>query len=246
MKNESKKKLLLVEDEPHLALNLVYNLQSEGYEVISTSNGRLGLSIYEEDGPFDLVLLDVMLPELNGFEIAKKIREKNPVVGILIITAKSSEADRLHGLNVGVDDYLVKPFSLQEFLLRVKRMLERSDYFDVTGGDSKKSAQNVLLRSGPFTLNMDRCELMAPGGTFILTLLEAKLLKEFFSSVNKVITREHLLANVWGFKAKIETRTIDNFIMRLRRYLETDPSHPVYLLSVRGRGYRYNLPTPEA
>ncbi|MBP9709304.1 MAG: response regulator transcription factor [Oligoflexales bacterium] len=248
----NKKKILLVEDEPNLAFNLLFNLQQEGYLVTASTDGLHALEVYNSEGPFDLILLDVMLPGINGFEVAKNIRQNDQITGILMLTAKSSEEDRIQGFTVGVDDYLIKPFSLAELLLRIRRMLTRKDFFDI--GLNSANSLNTLdalnkgpvpaesfFRAGQIKLNISSLELETQNGKFNITDLEAKILKEFLSHPNKVLPREYLLSYVWGIKAHLETRTVDNFIVRLRRYLEKDPSNPEQLVSIRGKGYRLNI-----
>ena len=231
---EPKKRILLVEDEPHLAFNMNFNLQAEGYDVVPAVDGQIALQKFANDGPFDLIILDVMLPEVNGFEVAKSIREHDDQTQILMLTALGKEDDRLRGFEAGADDYVTKPFHLQEFLLRVKRMIKRSQYFHTPTDTS--SAE--VLRYGPFALNTELLHLVTPTGQHTLTALEADVLREFMQNPKRVLSRQHLLDTVWGMKGDIETRTVDNFIVRLRRYLEVDPGKPVFLVSVRGRGYR--------
>jgi DNA-binding response OmpR family regulator len=233
--SEAKKRILLVEDEPNLAFNLQFNLQVEGYEVVPAVDGRIAIEKFHNDGPFDLVILDVMIPEFNGFEVAENIRQTDDQTHILMLTALGKEEDRLRGFEAGADDYITKPFHLKEFLLRVKRMVKRSGYFQpsTAPGDEDK-----ILSCGPFRLDTDLLLLQTPTGQHTLTALEADVLKEFMLNPRRVLSRQHLLDTVWGMKGDIETRTVDNFIVRLRRYLETEPSKPQFLVSVRGRGYR--------
>jgi DNA-binding response OmpR family regulator len=230
-----KKRILLVEDEPNLAFNLQFNLQVEGYEVVPAVDGRIAVAKFLEDGPFDLVILDVMLPEMNGFEVAEKIRQSDDQTHILMLTALGKEEDRLRGFEAGADDYITKPFHLKEFLLRVRRMVKRSEYFQSTPPESADSHELVF---GPFRLDTELLQLHGPTGHHTLTALEADVLREFMKNPKRVLSRQYLLDTVWGMKGDIETRTVDNFIVRLRRYLEPEPSKPRYLVSVRGRGYR--------
>lgn len=232
--SDSKKRILLVEDEPNLAFNLEFNLQAEGFEVVPAVDGQIAIDKYLHHGPFDLVVLDVMLPEVNGFDVAKFIRERDDQTQILMLTALGQDEDRLRGFEAGVDDYITKPFNLKEFILRVKRMIRRTQYYV---RDSSITPSHIL-RLGPFELDVELLQLHAPTGKHTLTALETDILKEFMSNPKRVLSREHLLETVWGMKGDIETRTVDNFIVRLRRYLEPNPSAPRYLTSVRGRGYR--------
>ncbi len=228
------KHILLVEDEPHLAFNMELNLHAEGFQVTVASDGRQAIELYERAGPFALIILDVMLPEINGFEILTYIRAKDRVTGILMLTARAAENDIIQGLERGADDYMTKPFSLQELLLRVKRMADRSELLE-----KKRAGPAKKLRFGEILWNTDTFELQGPQGQFVLTALEAKVLSEFLEHPEEVLSRKHLLTQVWGVHGNVETRTVDNFIMRLRKYLESDPSHPQLLQSVRGRGYKF-------
>ena len=169
---EPKKRILLVEDEPHLAFNMNFNLQAEGYDVVPAVDGQIALQKFAHEGPFDLIILDVMLPEVNGFEVAKNIREHDDQTQILMLTALGKEDDRLRGFEAGADDYVTKPFHLQEFLLRVKRMIKRSQYFHTPTDTS--SAE--VLRYGPFALNTELLHLVTPTGQHTLTALEADVL----------------------------------------------------------------------
>lgn len=234
---EPKKRVLLVEDEPNLAFHLQFNLQAEGYDVVPAVDGQIAIDKFERDGPFDLIILDVMLPEVNGFDVARHIRGRDDQTHILMLTALGQEEDRLRGFEAGVDDYITKPFHLAEFLLRVKRMIRRSKYFTPTETAAAAAASHVL-KFGPFELDVELLQLTSPTGQFTLTALETDVLREFMKNPKRVLSRQHLLDTVWGMKGDIETRTVDNFIVRLRRYMETDPTKPRYLVSVRGRGYR--------
>lgn len=233
---EPKKRVLLVEDEPHLAFNLQFNLQAEGYDVIPAVDGRVAIDKFDKDGPYDLVILDVMLPELNGFEVAHHIRAKDDTTQILMLTALGKEEDRLKGFEAGIDDYVTKPFHLKEFLMRVKRMMRRSQYMQAE--EAPAATDSHVLKFGALQLDTELLQLRTKQGEFTLTAMETDVLKEFMKNPNRVLTRQHLLDTVWGMKGDIETRTVDNFIVRLRRYIEEDPARPQHLVSVRGRGYR--------
>ena len=235
----NKKRILLVEDEPNLAFNIQFNLQVEGYDVTPAVDGRIAIEKFTQDGPFDLIILDVMLPEVNGFEVAKSIRQNDDQTHILMLTALGKEEDRLRGFEAGADDYITKPFHLKEFLLRVRRMVKRSEYFQPNVIEQQVDHyDDRILAYGPFRLDTELLQLTTPTGQHTLTALEADVLREFMQNPKRVLSRQHLLDTVWGMKGDIETRTVDNFIVRLRRYLEPEPSNPRYLVSVRGRGYR--------
>lgn len=232
--NQIPKKLLLVEDEPHLAFNLELNLKSEGYDVIVAETGKDGLDKYKNQGPFSLILLDVMLPEMNGFEVLQEIRKNDKKTGILMLTARASDEDVIRGLKTGADDYLTKPFHLEELLLRVKRMAKRSELFY----EPDTTIDSEIHDLGALKLNMNSLEFISSRGTFNITVLEAKVIREFMTNPTKTLTREYLLEKVWGLRGTVETRTVDNFIMRIRKYLEINPSKPEILVSVRGKGYK--------
>jgi two-component system alkaline phosphatase synthesis response regulator PhoP len=230
-------KILLVEDEQHISFMLQYNLQAEGYEIVAAMNGKTALNLYQSEKPFDAIILDVNLPEVDGFQILEQIRLEDTRTGILMLTARASDQDRLVGLTSGADDYLTKPFNLLELMARVSRMIERSKLFKEQKTETK---QDKFSR---WSLDHDSLILKVSGQDVAhLTVLEADLLKEFLSHKDKVLSREHLLREVWGLNGDIESRTVDNFILRLRKILEVDPSNPKYLISVRGRGYKLTDP----
>lgn len=234
--NENQGRILVVEDEPHLAFNLEYNLKEEGYDVLIASDGKQALEAYRNQGPFSLIILDVMMPELNGFEVANIIRAQDRRTQILMLTARAAEADVIQGLETGVDDYMTKPFSFKELMLRIKRMADRSEMLI----DESPIETGKIIRFGKVMLNMDTLELQSPKGRFVLTVLEAKVLKEFLRNPETVLSRKHLLDQVWGVTGNVETRTVDNFVMRLRKYIEVNPAQPEHLKSVRGRGYKFS------
>jgi DNA-binding response OmpR family regulator len=236
MPTEPRKRILLVEDEPNLAFNIQFNLQAEGFDVVPAVDGQIAVAKFDSDGPFDLVILDVMLPELDGFAVARHIRGQDDQTHILMLTALGKEEDRLKGFEAGVDDYITKPFHLKEFILRVRRMIKRSQYF--AGQEDGSSSASPIIRCGPFELDVDLLQFKSPIGDFTLTAMEADILRQFLQNPKRVLSRQYLLDTVWGMKGDIETRTVDNFIVRLRRYVESDPSNPKVLVSVRGRGYR--------
>ncbi|MCX6117578.1 MAG: response regulator transcription factor [Proteobacteria bacterium] len=231
----TKKRLLLVEDEPHLAFSLSLNFEAEGYEVMHAATGPKAIELFNTNGPFDAVILDGMLPELDGFEVASAIRRQSNRTSILMLTARAGEQDRLKGFSVGVDDYIAKPFHLQELLARVKRATDRASLFE------RELGKEDYVRFGECELDMSGLMLRRGGQIFEITKLEADFLKELVKHAGKVITREHLLETVWGISSEAETRTIDNFVVRLRRMLEEDPKKPRHLISVRGKGYRFDL-----
>ena len=240
MQKHQNRRVLLVEDERNLAFSLTINLRAEGFEVVRADNGNRALDLYHQKGPFAAIILDLMLPGLDGFEVAASIRKHDTTAGILILTAKANEEDRVRGLSIGADDYLTKPFHLKELLLRVNRMAQRSNRFQQLGEPNPLKDLNLstCLCAGPFTLDRENLLLTFPKGSFNLTSLESNLLGIFFSYPNCILTRKYLLKKVWGLGGDIETRTVDNFVLRLRRFLEEEPTSSLYLQSIRGKGYK--------
>lgn len=236
MKNEitNKPKILLAEDEENLALGLEYNLTEEGYTVTIAKDGREAIKLFDEN-EFDLIVLDIMLPYYDGFEIAKHIRDKNPQMPILMLTARTKIEDRVKGLEIGADDYLTKPFHLKELLLRIKGMLKRKSWYQNT------LSENPVYKFGSNEINFENLMCKNGKSTFQLTQYEAMIMKYLIENKNKVVSRKELLENVWNLNPEVETRTVDNFIVRLRKYFEPNPSEPIYILSVRSAGYIFQI-----
>lgn len=225
--------ILLVEDEDTLAIGLEFNLNAEGYEVVRAKDGNEAIIFFNE-GKFDMIILDIMLPFHDGFEIAAAVREKYPQMPILMLTARTAVEDRIKGLEFGADDYLTKPFHLEELLLRVKGMLKRKSWYNINVDEIKTYA------FGSNQINFETLECSHGEVKFRLTPHEAALLKYFINNKNRIIPRGELLKNVWHMNADVETRTVDIFIARLRKYFEEDPSDPAYLISIRSLGYKFN------
>ncbi len=224
-------RILLVEDESHLRENIRTNLELEGYEVVSTGVGREALKHFKEQR-FNLVILDVMLPEMSGYDICEQMRLEDSHIPILFLTAKDTSQDIVHGLKKGADDYLTKPFNLEEFLLRTKALLKRS----VKGAERKEMD---TYRFGPNQIDFKTYQAKTPHGEIQLTKKELKLLKLLIERENEVVSRQDILKNVWGYDVYPSTRTIDNFILAFRKYFEEDPRNPVFFHSVRGVGYQF-------
>jgi two-component system, OmpR family, alkaline phosphatase synthesis response regulator PhoP len=229
---KSPPKILLVEDEVNLAVPLRFNLEQEGYEVRCTGNGKEALALQSKES-FDLIILDVMIEEIDGFEVARHLRRQDQKLPILILTARTTTRDRVLGLEIGVDDYMVKPFHLRELLLRVQRMLQRTTWYV-----PKEQPEREIKVAG-YKVNLDQLKGSGPRGELQLTVLEASLLEVLTSEPNRVLSRSELLEKVWSYHSEVETRTVDNFIMRLRKYFEEEPESPRHFISVRGRGYMY-------
>lgn len=229
----SKASILLVEDEENLHEALKLNLELEGYEVSSAFDGAEALKAVQSEY-FDLIILDVMLPEMDGIHVTETIRVKNNETPILILSAKNTSADRVLGLKKGADDYLTKPFNLEELILRVQKLIEKNKKLQDKDsiGDTYQFGANVV----DFKAQEARTKT---GQKIQLSKKEAMLLKLLFENKNEVVTREKILQLVWGYNVYPTTRTIDNFILNFRKYFEDDSRNPRYFHSVRGVGYKY-------
>jgi len=225
-------RLLMVEDEADIADLVKLNLETEGYKVIAVKDGLQAMQKVKEEN-FDLIIMDVMLPHVDGITITENIRLTNSEVPILFLSARNSSQDRILGLKKGGDDYLTKPFNLEELLLRVQKLL----------GRSKVVSENPLsiheFTFGNNYVNFDSYEARAGEGTFILTKKESLLLKLLIENRGQVVSRERILQTVWGYNVYPSTRTIDNFILAFRKYFEKDVKKPVFFHSMRGVGYKF-------
>jgi len=227
-------RILLVEDEETLAIGLEYNLAEEGYIVHWAKNGREAINLFEKE-KFDLIILDIMLPYVNGFEVAERVRKSDPQTPILMLTAKTESGDKVKGLEKGADDYMTKPFHLQELLLRVKGMLKRKSWYTST------SQKQPVFKFGSNEINFKTLNCLHGNEKIRLTPQEAMLLKYLMEHKGEIVTRKELLENVWHLNPEVETRTVDIFIVRLRKYFESDPTTPVYFKSIRGAGYTFEV-----
>jgi DNA-binding response OmpR family regulator len=223
---------MLVEDEIHLARGICFNLEEEGFRISHFESGEKALETLEVEH-FELIILDVMLPGMDGFQVCRAIRRLDPRVPILMLTARSDDADRVDGLENGADDYLTKPFNLVEFLLRVKGMLRRSSWY-------RPDPVEEGYRFGDNEVFLLSYRARTAQGEIDLTEMEVRVLAIFFRKEGQAIPRGELLQTVWGYSSDTETRTLDNFIVRLRKYFEPDPAHPIHFQTVRGVGYRFN------
>jgi len=230
---EKKLSILLVEDEENLHEALKLNLEMEGYEVSSAYDGIKALAMIEQEY-FDLVILDVMLPGTDGISIAETMRIKNNEAPVLMLSAKNTSADRVLGLKKGADDYLTKPFNLEELLLRVKKLIEKNKKLQL------KNSLGEIYFFGKNKIDFKAQEAINKKGQSIqLSKKETMLLKLLIENKNEVVPRERILQAVWGYNVYPTTRTIDNFILSFRKYFETDSKHPKFFHSVRGVGYKY-------
>lgn len=224
----STKKVLVVEDEPPILQGIKDNLEIEGYRVLTATDGAEGLRLALENDP-DLVILDVMMPKLSGFDVLRKLREQRIRGGILILTAKKAEEDKVKGLKLGADDYVAKPFSVIELMARVQAVLRRTE--------PPKAWKEA--RWSDIHVNFETFEATRKGVKLDLTPRELKILKHFVENPGKVVSRNELLDKVWGYDVFPTTRTVDNHIVKLRKAIEDDPEDPKIILSVRGVGYKF-------
>nr|MBS0037042.1 response regulator transcription factor [Saprospiraceae bacterium] len=224
-------RLLLVEDEEQLRELLEMNLEMEGYEVVTASDGKKAFKLFSEQH-FDLIVLDIMLPEMDGLAVCEQIRLRNKEVPIIFLTAKDTTGERVEGLKKGGDDYLTKPFDLEELMIRIQNLLRRSS-------NSRQTAEFDSFRIGEHTVNFKTYEAQSNNGPITLTQKEAMLLKLLIDRKNEVVSRNQILQVVWGYDVYPSTRTIDNFLLSFRKYFEPDPKNPRHFISIRGIGYKF-------
>lgn len=241
MDMKEKIRILIVEDEEHIADGLKLNLSLQGYETIIASDGVAALDLWKSWRP-DLIVLDIMLPRIDGISVLRNIRLEDQKIPILILSARSTQADVIEGLKHGVDDYLAKPFDLEEFLLRVERMLTRLTMYrsgNLSGAEKLGSIDRVY-RFGDNEIDFIESTAQCMVGKIFLTEQEIKLLKLFVSNRGKALSRQKLLEIGWGYTKNMTTRTVDNFLVRFRKYFEKDPKNPEYFKSRRSVGYIFD------
>ena len=237
--------VLVVEDEAHLADGLRYNLEAEGYTVETVRDGEAALKrLLEEQRRYDAVVLDVMLPGKNGFVVASELRAANHYVPLLMLTARGRPEDVLKGFESGADDYLPKPFELSVLMARINALLRRREWLRSDVNETEPVSAELEAQTGVYsfdgkTIDLGNLELRTAEQTVRLTLMEAQLLGYLIKHEGEIVKRKAMLEEVWGLHEDTDTRAIDNFIVRLRRYIETEPSRPKHLLTVRGLGYRF-------
>jgi DNA-binding response OmpR family regulator len=230
------RKILVIEDEAHIAEGLKLNLTLQGHAVQVAADGPTGIELWETFQP-DLIVLDVMLPVIDGLTVLHRIRLRDEDLPVLIVSAKNSPMDRVKGFQHGVDDYLTKPFNLDEFLLRVERLLRRADRSRPTAHRPPER-----YRFGPNSIDFGTATAHGMAGSIRLTDQEIKLLKILIANRGRIVSRQTLLSQGWGYTQGTTTRTVDNFIVRLRRYFEKDPQNPQYFKSLRAMGYMFDHP----
>ena len=238
-------RVLIVEDEEHLALGLKFNLEAEGIDAEVLGEGESALkALLPSDNGFDAVILDVMLPGMTGFEVVSQLRNAKQYVPVLMLTARGRPEDVLRGFEAGVDDYLPKPFELAILVARLRGLLRRKQW--VSGAQATTSVEqtasgeesNLVVFDGK-SLDFATLELRLKTETIQLTVMEAELLRHLIRNEGKAVSRKSILEDVWDLREDTDTRAIDNFIVRLRRYIEDEPAKPKHLLTVRGVGYKF-------
>jgi DNA-binding response OmpR family regulator len=240
-------RILIVEDEAHLAQGLLFNLQAEGYDASVAADGETALQLLLIDrSPFDAIILDVMLPGQDGFSVAAALRSAQNYTPVLMLTARGRPEDVLQGFAAGADDYLPKPFDLSILLARLHGLLRRMRWVPAQSPSrpTPPATPDVYSFSGK-SIDFSLLELRTPGKVVRLTLMEAELLRHLVQNPGRAISRKEILEQVWRLREDTDTRAIDNFIVRLRRYMEDDPARPMHLQTVRGVGYRF-LPEGDA
>lgn len=225
--------ILLIEDEDHIAKTIQLNLELEGYDVHHASEGKQALQLFKSQS-FDLVVLDIMLPEIDGLSLCDLFRDQNKSIPILIVSARSSNEDKIEGLKLGADDYLTKPFNLEEFLLRIKNLLRRNGAFQ------KEKKEIIDFRFATFYVNFQTYEIVGlQGQRYTLNKKELLLLRLLIERKNEVVSRDEILEKIWGADVLPSSRTIDNYILAFRKYFEANPKEPKYFHSIRGVGYKF-------
>lgn len=242
MAKNQKKCILIIEDDAHIAEGLALNLGLQGHETVSANDGPTGLQVWKKVRP-DLVVLDIMLPGIDGLSILQAIRLEDERVPILILSAKAASEDIIKGLSYGVDDYLPKPFNLEEFLLRVDRLLKRADWSTRDNAAIEMDVPSFTF--GENTINFETGTAVCQQGEISLTDQEIRLLKLFITNRGKPLSRSRLLEVGWGYTRGVTSRTVDNFVVRLRKYFEKNPKNPKYFKSIRSVGYLFEDVPPD-
>ncbi|MGD9842048.1 MAG: response regulator transcription factor [Steroidobacteraceae bacterium] len=232
-------RVLVVEDEAHLAQGLRFNLEAEGYEVTVCDNGEQALTLLHSGSVVDVVVLDVMLPGQDGFAVVSALRQASNFVPVLMLTALHRPEDVLKGFESGADDYLPKPFDLNILLARIRSLLRRRAWVGDTPAPAKDDTELASFEFDGKVVDFRALELHAASNTFKLTLMEVDLLRYLIRHQGTPVSRQQILKDVWNLPADMDTRAIDNFIVRLRKYIEVEPSKPQHLLTVRGVGYKF-------
>ncbi|RKX32935.1 MAG: DNA-binding response regulator [Candidatus Zixiibacteriota bacterium] len=227
-----RKKILIVEDEEHIADGIQLNLDAEGYDTVVAGDGQAALE-YWRQGDFDLIILDIMLPGKDGLDVCRRIRKEAGRIPILFLSARDREDDRIAGLLAGGDDYMTKPFNLKELMLRVAAIFRRQVWY------STNTLEDDRYRFGKYWIDFNTYRALGISGEMELSQKEVMIMKFLAEHANEVVTRDMLLNAVWGYNVYPSSRTVDNFIVRLRKVFETDQSNPKYIHTIRGAGYKF-------
>ena len=225
-------RILVLEDEDDIRAFIVINLKRAGYEILQAATGEEALEIISKEKNIDIAVLDVMLPGIDGFEVCKKIREENKTMGVIMLTAKSQELDKISGLSMGADDYMVKPFSPSELVARIDALVRRV-------GLLKGTSKVTKMSSGPFVIDTSARVILKDGEEIDLTQIEYSIMKLFIENEDQSLNREEILSRIWGKDYYGDSKIVDVNIRRLRRKIEDDPSNPKYIKTVWGYGYRW-------
>lgn len=235
------KKILIVEDEKHIAEGLRFNLDAEGFEAEIAEDGETAIDLlFGKNRKFDAIVLDVMLPGISGFDVARRLRSSENFTPVLMLTARGRPEDVLSGFEAGTDDYLTKPFDLEIFLARLNGLLRRSAWLEKTQPKRTEVGVNEIYEVNGRKIDFENLEIISGSETIHLTLMETKLLQHLIVNAGKPVSRKEILEEVWDLHEDTDTRAIDNFIVRLRRYLEEDSAKPEILRTVRGIGYKFS------
>jgi DNA-binding response OmpR family regulator len=226
----AKKTILLIEDEPNIVMGLRDALEFEGFRVVSAARGKDGVALWKTEGP-DAIILDLMLPDMNGYAVCEEVRRTSAVVPIIMLTARSQESDKIRGLDAGADDYVTKPFSVNELIARIRAIFRRA-------GRPTSGAVVEALDIGGAAVNFTAHTLMARGKTHELSFYEVEILRLLAERVGQPVSRDEMLSKIWGLDASPTNRTVDNFIVKLRKKLEQHPDKPKHILTVYGFGYK--------
>jgi DNA-binding response OmpR family regulator len=239
-------RILVVEDEPHLAQGLRFNLEAEGHAVEVVESGEEALQyLLQEKKTFDAVVLDIMLPGKDGFCVTRELRDAEHFVPLLMLTARGRPEDVIKGFEAGADDYLPKPFNLDILLARIRSLLRRKDWLHAANdGVNGKTPAPDIFTFGDNVVDFGKLQITSGQRAFHLTMMEGELLRYLVQNSGRPVSRKAMLENVWNLSEDTETRAIDNFIVRLRRYIEKDPAKPRHLVTVRGLGYQFE-PAPD-
>jgi len=232
------KKILIIEDEPNIRELVLYNLKTNGYDGIAAEDGIMGITMVHKEKP-DMILLDIMLPGKNGFDICKELREEGNNTPIIMMTAKTEEADKVMGLDYGADDYISKPFGIREMMARIKAVLRRYEVnIPETDAANNRKTEDTVITVGDLSINIERHEVNVAGRNVNLTLKEFELLQYLMENRGHVFSRDQLLNNIWGIDYAGETRTVDVHIRHLRQKLAGEDGEDKYIETIRGKGYK--------